>query len=66
MAKGVKGSTPPKEERPIRTSFNIYPEKTRKLKYIGLVEGKDMTVLINEALDHVIEKWEKKNGEIKI
>lgn len=64
MAKGVKGSTPPSEEKPIRTSFNILPSKMKKIRYISLMEEKDLTQIINEALDVVIEKYEKKNGEI--
>jgi hypothetical protein len=66
MAKGVKGSAPPKEERPARTSFNIYPAKMKKLKYIALMEEKDLTRLIDEAMDNIIDKYERKNGPIPV
>lgn len=66
MAKGVKGSSPKAEDRPVRTSFNIYPLKIKKVRYISLMENKDMTALVDEALQILIDKYEKKNGEIKI
>jgi hypothetical protein len=66
MAKGVRGSSPNSEDKPTRTSFNILPVKMRKAKYIGVMESKDLTVIINEALDDYINKYERENGKIPI
>jgi hypothetical protein len=67
MAKGVKGSSPKEESKPKRTSFNIYPIVQKKIKTIAFTDDKDITMVVDEALNDYIRKWEKKNGfEIKI
>jgi hypothetical protein len=64
MAKGVKGSTPPDEEKPIRTSFNILPGTMKKIKYVALMDEKDLTSLVDESLKRIIADYEKRNGPI--
>lgn len=64
MAKGVKGSTP--QDAPKRTSFNVRPSLINKAKYIAWKENKDMSTLVNEGLEEVIKKYEKKNGPIPV
>jgi hypothetical protein len=68
MAKGVKGSTPPDEEKPVKTSFAIKPTVMQKLHYIKLFDKKkpEITELVNEGLEYVINKFEKKHGKIPI
>lgn len=66
MAKGIKGSGPSKEQKPQRTSLSITPEKTKKLKYVAIIEGSNFTELVNEGLQYVIDRFEKKNGPIPI
>lgn len=66
MAKGIKGSGPSENEKPQRTSLSITPEKTKKLKYIALMENTNITALVNEALQARIELYEKKNGPIPV
>lgn len=65
MAKGVKGSSPT-EDVPVRTSYNIRPSITLKMKYIALVEKTNVTALQEQLFTDFIRRWEKKNGEIKI
>jgi predicted transcriptional regulator len=63
-AKGIKGSTP--ATKPVKTTFIIQPEIMRKIKFIALMEQTDMTSLINESLQQIVKRYEKKNGEINI
>ena len=65
MAKGLKDSGP-KEDIPVRTSYNIKPSITRKLKRIALEDDTNQTAIVDMLLSDFILKWEKKNGEIKI
>lgn len=66
MAKGVKGSSPKNEEKPVRTSFIIDTVINKKLNYIALMDDRDKTEIVNEAFTEIINKWEKKNGKIPL
>jgi hypothetical protein len=66
MAKGVKGSSPKKEEKGTRTSYILNPSIQRKIRYIALVEDRDITSVVHEALVERIQRFERKNGEIRI
>ena len=47
-----------------RTSFILHADTMKKIKYISLMDEKDITTSIDEALQDYISKWEKKNGPI--
>ena len=66
MAKGVKGSSPSTDDKPVKTSFMINPVLMKKVRYISLMEEKDITDLVDEGLKHVVQQYEKKNGEIPV
>lgn len=66
MAKGVKGSARPEEEKPIRTSFNIQTGLMDKVRYIGFYGKKDLTQIITEALTAYVAQYEAENGKIKL
>jgi translation elongation factor EF-Tu-like GTPase len=66
MAKGVKGSSPKIEDKPVRTSFIIDPAINKKLNYISLMDDKEKTEVVNSAFTDLISKWEKKNGKIPV
>ena len=46
MAKGVKGSSPI-EDKAVRTSYNIRPSTTQKMKHIALKEKTNVTALLD-------------------
>ena len=66
MAKGVKGSSPKKEDKPFRTSFIISPITNKKLNYISLMDEREKTAVVEEAFTDLINKWEKKHGKIPV
>jgi hypothetical protein len=59
MAKGIKGSTPTDMNKPARTTFISTYERMEKMRYIAFMEKRDMTSIINEAIDKIIVKNEK-------
>lgn len=66
MAKGIKGSTPTGENRPVKTSFIIDAVTMKKIRYIALMEETEITVVVDKSFQETIAKYEKKNGPIPI
>jgi hypothetical protein len=66
MAKGVKGSTPSVDAKPIKTSLVVLPLTMKKVRYIGLMEGSEISSLVEEGFQEVIKRYEKKHGPIPI
>ncbi len=64
MAKGVKGSTPNEENKSVKTSFIMDPLVMKKVRYMALMEEKEITAIVNNSLLESITKYEKKNGPI--
>jgi hypothetical protein len=64
MAKTVKNN----EDKTAKTSFMLRPSINRKMKFICLQDSnyKTPSVIIDQALNEFIAKWEKKNGAIQI
>lgn len=54
------------EDKPVKTSLSIKPSKMKKLKIITVYEAKNITDLVDEGIDLVIAKYEKKNGPIPV
>lgn len=50
----------------VRATFIINPELIRKVKYISLAEGALLKEVVGDALADYIERWERKNGKIKL
>jgi hypothetical protein len=65
MAKGVKGSTDP-DNKPVRTSFVILPSTMKKIRFIALMEERDITSIVDEGLNVVIKRYEKAHGPVKL
>lgn len=66
MAKGVKGSTPKGDNKPHKTTFIIDPTLMKSVKYVSLVDDREITSIVDEALTDFIKKWEVDHGKIKI
>lgn len=64
MAKATKNTT--QEEEKKRTSFILRTSIIRKLNYIKVQEGGEITDFVDVSLSRFISDWEKKNGEIKL
>lgn len=54
------------EDEKAKTSFYFRKDLQKQLKYIALKENKNLTDVLEEAIEEYISKYEKKNGEIKI
>lgn len=63
MAKGIKGSTP---SDVIKTTFNSSYKRIEKFKHVAFMQKRNMSLMINEAIDKIIAKYEEKNGEIPV
>ncbi len=57
-------STNPREKK--TTSFKVYTDTKRKLDYISMMDNKDLSDIADEGFNHVIQKFEKKNGPIPV
>ena len=68
MAKQTKASASPVNEQigKERTSIYIHPDLLKKLKFICYKDDTKQTTIIENSLNDYIERWEKKNGEIKL
>jgi len=62
MAKGVKGSSTASDKT--RTSYILHNEIVKKVRYIALMDEREITDVVDKALREYIDKWEKKNGAI--
>lgn len=61
-----KGESRDKNPYEGRATFVVDLRLIRKLKYISLMDGKLLKDIQEEALSSYIEKWEAKNGKIKL
>jgi ABC-type glycerol-3-phosphate transport system substrate-binding protein len=66
MAKGIAGSTPTGENKPVKTTFVSTYSRMAKIKYVAFMQGKDVSSIINDAFDKIIAKYEKEHGDISI
>jgi hypothetical protein len=66
MAKGIKGSSPSEENRPVKTSIVLLPATMKKVRYMALMEEREISSIIDEALQEKIKQYEKKNGPIPL
>lgn len=64
MAKTTNNNVTVIEEKPVKTSYSVLPETTKKIKYIAFMQGTNITALVNESLQATIDQYEKKNGPI--
>jgi hypothetical protein len=66
MAKGVRGSTPSEENKPLKTSLVVQPVTMKKIRFIALMEEKEISSLVEEGFQEVIKRYEKKKGLIPV
>lgn len=66
MAKGKKGSSPPEENKPVKTSLVINPVVMKKIRYVALNEETEISQVVDEYLRLGLAQYEKKNGEIPV
>ncbi len=59
-----KAKVKPNEKK--RTSFIIDSDVQKKIRYIAVMDEKDITTAVDEALKGYISTWEKKNSPIPI
>lgn len=66
MVKKTSNNNPEGAEKYVRTGFNMKPLTMRRIKYISLVDGMDLTQLTAKALDMLIAEFETRNGPIPV
>lgn len=49
-----------------KTSLYLKTLSHQKTKFISLKTGESPNALFEQAIDEFIERWEKKNGKIKL
>jgi hypothetical protein len=49
-----------------RATFIVNKMSLRKIKYISLMETKQIKAVVKDALSDYIAKWEKENGKINL
>lgn len=60
MAKAAKD-----QDKPAKTSLSIRPSKMKKLRILAVYDNKSVTDLVDEGIDDIIKRLEKKYGEVK-
>ena len=64
--KGVYSPERGTKEDETRATFIVNKKNLRKVKYISLMETRQIKDVIGEALSDHIEKWEQENGIINL
>ena len=64
--KGVYSPERGTKEDETRATFIVNKKNLRKVKYISLMETRQIKDVIGEALSDYIEKWEQENGIINL
>ena len=61
-----KRGRPRNENKEERNTFMVDSTLLRKIRYIALMEDCMQKEIVNEALRHYVNSWEKRNGIIKL
>jgi uncharacterized protein YjaZ len=64
MAKTVKKEAKAEGREKKTTSLILYSDTQKKIRLISVLDEKEITEIMEEALDEYIAKWERKNGPL--